>query len=294
VTYLNEPQKFFIHRMRDVTYGCGPPYVAVCPDDDFLAQRGLERGVELLDSEPECMAVRGRFVTFPKEVPTQCFPRYAPSVQSNEVRGETALDRLRHLSTGAVIPALYAIHRTASFGRALDLCGDTRNLFATEITVDIMTALGGQVRNVEEFFCAREERATSSDHVVERFQTWIGARSAEVVDWIARLERAVEAAAGAEAIPVLHAVLEFYCASSEPPARRQTFVSRSKRVLLERAPAPLRQLYREVATRVYAARDHRLTRHLPGYPWSVQDLRGGDEWRRMRSVIRRVDVSAYD
>jgi glycosyltransferase domain-containing protein len=75
IAYYHLPGKSFVEKILFALGDVGMNFIALAPDDDFLFEGSLVKGVDALKNEPECQACVGDVLTFPDKLPFRVVSR---------------------------------------------------------------------------------------------------------------------------------------------------------------------------------------------------------------------------
>ena len=164
VTYLHRPGREPHERIREMLVRATTPYVLFCADDDLIIPEAVDEAVRVLDSEPDCASVQGRYVTFVHDGESiEWKPAYLLSTEQ-DVGAADVETRLVQMFQ-PYHQWSYAVHRRETLMKVYDDIVPRLGLVNAnliELLVALITAVNGKARILPRFYAARESLPMSS------------------------------------------------------------------------------------------------------------------------------------
>lgn len=296
IRYLHRPAKSFAERVGMALIELDKPFVALCPDDDFLAIDGIERGVKYLMDHADYSAVNGRYISFSANAASieisVCYAEtkdYSISSDDPSSRVFTAMDEYAN--------TMYSVFRFNVMEQAIHLAKSVEEVTAVEISLVLIGSLLGKTHTLPVFWMARDV-ARYSDYVSldgQRYQaqnpiSTLVPPTMVVTDWVSYLQSGsgkslrkefgnlferVTTKSAEEGEALFDAAFHSYCGKHNVPSVDNTDLKNSCQSKIKKMKLYLLYRIKKLSEPIQP--------NWPGYPWTCD--RALIDWLTMKDVI---------
>ncbi len=162
IKYIHLPDLSYQEKIQSILDKIETKYVCICPDDDFLSEESLEKGINFLELNKDFSFVQGlivRFnVYFKKYVLTNAIQLNHQKYINEEKTGTSRVLKLMKDYNNFN----FSVYRTHIFRDAINISCNVKEVTIVEIMLSTIASLHGKSKVLPIFWMARDEKRYST------------------------------------------------------------------------------------------------------------------------------------